>query len=142
MSRSIAVSIAALILLSAFFIYARSNRNPVLFSFGADPELPGGRILTVMNPFRQTSLEDAAEKLIHDLRSGDCEQILAKNNIRRGRMVCEMVKGSRSEREVWREDQSRECLLIYDLPDKGARLLVYFYRDEVGLTVGAISSIQ
>jgi hypothetical protein len=61
------------VLLGSFFLYARRFDRPVLFYYGASPEVPQGTAITIMNPLRDRKDEANAEWLIRDLRTDKCK---------------------------------------------------------------------
>ena len=53
----IAVVVVTL-LFAAFFLYAWKRPEPVLFYYGAAPEVPQGTTIAIMNPFRDKRSEE------------------------------------------------------------------------------------
>lgn len=59
---------------------ATASRRPVLISVSPDPTMVRPRNYCVMNPFRDRSPEQAADRLLSNLRAGDLAA-LAKMNV-------------------------------------------------------------
>jgi hypothetical protein len=56
--------------------------------------------------------------------------------------ICPTVEGTHRERLVWREDRDTGRMLVYELPEKSARLWIRFNREEGGLTVHWVSVLR
>jgi hypothetical protein len=130
-----------LLIVTAFLIYASRRPQPMLFYSGAAIEVPQGRIwLVVMNPFRDRTSEHTAERLIGDLKTDNCPEIIKEfSNDNR---ICPTVQGSHSERLIWRQDGPFTRVLVYDLTGKHARLWITFTREESGFGVRNVSLVR
>ena len=126
--------------IAGFFLYASRRPEPVLFYYGGGVEVPGGTALAIMNPFRDTVSERTAERLIADLRTGNCAAVIEElgNDPR----ICPTLEGTHRERLVWREDRGTGRMLVYELPEKRARLWIGFAREEGGFAVRSLSVIR
>jgi hypothetical protein len=127
-------------IVGSFLLYAWRHPDPTLFYLGAAVEVPQGRAIAVMNPFRDKTSERTAEHLIRDLKTGDCLKIIM--DFGDGNRICPAIQGSIFERLVWREDNPSARVLVYDLTGKGARLWITFNRDEGGFGVRSVSLIH
>jgi hypothetical protein len=112
----------------------------VLFYYGAAAEVPQGRVIVVFNPFRNRDSENTAERLIHDLRTGDCQRVVQSLNegMEYDARVCLVMHDTVRHSLVWREDG----MLVYDIPEKQARLWITFRRDEGGSEVSSVSVVR
>jgi hypothetical protein len=70
----IAIVVAGLILVPIFYLYITRNRA-VVFRYG-DRSSEQNAFL-IQNPFRERGPEDEAEKILQELKSGNCDRALA-----------------------------------------------------------------
>jgi hypothetical protein len=131
-----------------FLLYLGRSAHCVLYYYGASPaEVPQGTAVAILNPLRNRKDERNAEWLIRDLRTDTCEAIA------RGRLgadpaqVCPVMRGNSTASLIWLDPEGNTTSggirkLIYDLPDKKARLIVYFGADEAGWGVKTISVVR
>ncbi len=134
-----ALTIGALCLL-----YLKRTNHCFLYYYGAAPEdVPQGKASAVLNPLRNRKDERNAEWLIRDLRKAKCEEVsweLLADPTR----ICSTMRGNTKATLIWL-DHERGTIrggtrrLIYDLPDKKARLVIYFGADEPGWMVKTVS---
>ncbi len=128
----------------AFVFYAHKSRKVVLFYHGAAPEVPQERVIVVFNPFRTRESENTAERLMHDLRTGDCQCIV--QGLTRGMdydpRICVVMHAAGRHSLVWREDGVESRVLVYDIPEKEARLWITFQRHESGFGVAYVSVVR
>ncbi len=125
----------------AFFLYASHQHRAVLFYYGAAPEVPQGRSFAIMNPFRDRTSERTAERLIHDLKTSECQKILAQYNAEPD--ICPTVQGADRVSLSWREDGDSKRVLVYKLVGKReAKLWVLLVREEGGFGVQGISMVR
>jgi len=125
----------------AFFVYGSRRPEAVLFYYGGAVEVPNGRAIAVMNPFRDTASEGTAERLIRDLRTGNCQAIVKKFSDN-GPRICSVLQTTRRSRLVWRQDGNLNRTLVYDVPEKQARLWIGFAREEGGWQVRSVSVVR
>ena len=118
----------------------RQKDTPMLFHHGS-PEVPGGFAFAIMNPFRNRLPETIAERLMSDLHTRRCEEILS-NLHSDGDRICPAVREAESARLIWREDGETTRILVYDLPKSKSRLEIMSSREEVGFAVSAVSLIR
>jgi hypothetical protein len=126
---------------TAFLIYASRRPEAMLFYYGGAVEVPNGRAIAVMNPFRDTASEDTAGRLIRDLKSRNCESIV-KEFSDDGRRICSVLQTTHRARLVWRQDSVLIRTLVYDIPEKHARLWIGFAREEGGWQVRSVSVVR
>jgi len=104
--------------------------------------VPQGHAFAIMNPFRNRRSEEVAEKLIVDLRTSRCEQILLDLHSEDSR-TCSIMKENNRARLIWREDGSTSRVLVYHLPESESNLWITFGRDpEIGFTVTGVSLVR
>ena len=132
-------AVLAILLATALVFAARRNRV-MLFHHGT-PEVPQGHAFAIMSPFRDRSPEDIAEELMSDLRTNRCEQILRSLRSEDSR-TCSIMRANKSARLIWRQDNSTNRLLVYDLPESKSRLWITSHLDEVGFVVSGVSLIR
>ena len=138
------VGIACVILaglIGAFLIAAARSNRPVLYHYGASPEVPQGRSFTIMNPFRNRRPEEVANELMADLRTSRCEQIL-RDLHSADSPTCSIMSANKSARLIWREDGSTSRVLVYHLPESDSNLWIRSVRDEAGFGVDSVSLIR
>jgi hypothetical protein len=147
--RSRLLSVALVLALATFCgLYFNRSTHCVLYYYGASPEeVPQGTAFALLNPLRNRKDEADAEWLIRDLRTDKCEDIsrerLGTDPIR----ICQVMRGNTNASLIWVDPESDTSRggtrkLIYDLPDKKARLIVYFGADEPGWGVKTASVVR
>jgi len=147
-SRFAVAGAAAVVLGGSFCLYTRRFDHPVLYYYGASPEVPQGTAIAVLNPFRDRKDEANAEWLIRDLRTEKCEQIVRERLGTDPVRVCPVLRGSTRASLIWldperdRSKWARSRDLFYDLPETKSRLVVSFGNGEVGWGVNTISLIR
>ena len=138
----LALGSVLLILLTAFLIYAYKTPKPVLFYYGGGVEVPDGTAIPVFNPFRDRAHEKTARRLITDLQSARCEEVVRSFREDENR-ICSAIRGTKKSRLVWREDGPTVHLLVYEFPQTRSRLWITFDQgDESGWGVRHISLIR
>jgi len=143
----------ALLILGALVIgtlavvyYVRAN-HCVLYYYGAAPEeVPQGTAIAVLNPLRNRTDERNAEWLIRDLRTAKCEQV-SRELLADPTKICSTLRGNTKASLIWLDPESDTTKggtrrLIYDLPDRQARFIVYFRADEPGWGVKTVSVVR
>lgn len=100
-----------------------------------------------MDPLRNRKDEANAEWLIRDLRTNNCEQIARERLGTDPNRLCEVMRGNTKASLIWLDPESDTIRggtrqLVYDLPDKKARLIVYFGADEPGWGVQTASVVR
>jgi len=135
------VTTIVIVFTTGFFIYASRRTEAMLFYYGAAVEVPNGRAIAVMNPFRDTASEDTAGRLIRDLRTGNCETIVKQFSYD-GFRICSVLQTTHGARLVWRQDSILNRMLVYDIPEKHARIWIGFAREEGGWQVRSISVVR
>jgi len=131
----------AIVFTGALFVYASKRPEAMLFYYGGAVEVPNGRAIAIMNPFRDTASEETAERLIRDLRTGNCQAIV-KEFSDDGPRICSVLQTTRRSRLVWRQDGTLNRMLVYDVPEKQARLWIGFAREEGGWQVRSVSIVR
>ena len=124
-------------------LYAHRATDVVIFSHGT-PEVPQGRMFTIFNPFRDRTSEHTAERLIADLRSSRCADVVrsiegSENDDPR---VCEVMSHTEEYALVWRRDGESSRVLVYAVPQERARLWISFRREEPGFVVSSVTAIR
>jgi hypothetical protein len=134
-----ALTIGALCLL-----YLKRTNRCVLYYYGTEPdEVPQGTAIAVLNPLRNRKDERNAEWLIRDLRTAKCEEV-SRELLADPTQICSTMRGNTKATLIWL-DRERDTIrggtrrLIYNLPDKKARLVIYFGADEPGWMVKTVS---
>ena len=133
-------TVALGILLTVTLLWVSKKDSPILFHHGT-PEVPGGFAFAIMNPFRNRLPETIAERLMSDLHTSRCEEILS-NLHSDGDRICPAMQEAESARLIWREDGETTRILVYDLPKSKSRLQITFSREEAGFAVSAVSLIR
>jgi hypothetical protein len=125
----------------AFLFNASRSKDVVLFYHGAAAEVPQGRVVVVFNPFRNRDSENTAELLIHDLETGDCQRVVQalSSGTDYDPRVCLVMGSSGKHSLVWHEDGEQSRVIVYDIPEKQARLWITFRRHESGFEVSSVS---
>jgi hypothetical protein len=140
--------VAAFVLATSSVLYLTRSDHCVLYYYGASPEeVPQGTAMAVLNPLRNRKDEANAERLIKDLRSEKCEKISLERLSADPNRICPMMRGNSRASLIWLDPESDitrggRRKLIYDLPDKRARLIVYFAADEAGWGVTTASIVR
>jgi len=125
--------------------YLHRSTHPILYYYGAPPEeAPQGTAIAFLNPLRNRKDETNAEWLIRDLRTNHCEQIGRERLGTDPNRICEVMRGNTKASLIWLDPESDTTRggtrkLVYNLPDKKARLIVYFGGDEPGWGVKTAS---
>ncbi len=129
-----------LIAFTASLAYAYARRDqPMLFQHGT-PEVPGGRAIAVMNPFRSVTSERTAERLIRGLHTLECDKIIAPFSS--DNRICRVLRQDRQADLIGRKDGESCRVLVYDLPRSRSRLWVQFVRDQSGFEIRSVSLIR
>jgi hypothetical protein len=121
--------------------YAKRTKKIVLYYYGGAPEVPGGRAIVILNPFRDRLSEETAGRFISDLRTSKCRGILQDFSSDSQR-ICPVMSANRYARLIWRVDGESARVLVYDLPESKSRLWVTFALDESGWEVRKVSLIH
>lgn len=121
----ISVLLTATLPLAGLLLYIERTNKVVLFSHGT-PEVPQGRIFSIFNPFRDRTSEHTAEKLMDDLRTDKCEQIVREVNREENYdpRVCAVMGKTSGHSLLWRHDENSAKVLVYAVPEKQARLWI------------------
>lgn len=133
-------AVVGVLLSVAFLVYASRRHEVVLFYYGAAAEVPGGTAFAVMNPFRDQTSEHTARRLIADLRTSNCQTILKQFG--RQTDICTVLQSGRRATLVWRRDDESRRMLVYDIPEKQARLSISFSREEAGFVISSVSMVR
>jgi len=141
-----AIAAVAFFAALAFFYVHRFDR-PMLYYYGASPEVPQGRSIPVFNPLRDHNDEKLAERLIRDLRTPECERIVKERLQSEPAQVCPLLRSENRVRLIWIGPKQQQPfgasrLLYYDLPKAKARLSVYFGMDESGWEITTVSVLR
>lgn len=137
--------IVGIALLGLLVLYKVRSHHPVLYYYGAAAEeVPQGTAIAIFNPLRNRKDERIAEWLIRDLRTDKCEQISSGRLKVDPTRICSTMRGNTNATLIWLDPESDTSRggarrLIYNLPDKKARLVVYFGADDAGWMVKTVS---
>ena|SRR5271165_3720669 len=146
--RLLFVVLGVLALATLGALYFNRSTHCVLYYYGASPgEVPQGKAIALLNPLRNRRDEENAERLIRDLRTEKCEEISRERLGTDPTRICHVMRGNTKAALIWLDPPSDTIRggtrkLIYDLPDKNARLIVYFGVDEPGWGVKTASVTQ
>lgn len=144
----VVLGVVILAIAASVLLYAHRADRCVLYYYGASPEVPQGRAIAILNPFRDRKDESNAEWLIRDLRTSQCERIVQERLQADPSRICQVVRGTNRASLIWLDQppdfqaRSPSRQLIYDLPETHARLVIYFSRDEDGWGVSSASIAQ
>jgi hypothetical protein len=133
---------------SSFLAYTNRTTHPVLYYYGASPEVPQGAHIAVLNPFRDRKDEGNADLLIRDLRTEECEKITRERLRADPAKICPILRKNNAASLIWLDKEPGSGtprgsrVLVYDLPEQKARLFVYFSTDEVGWVVSTVSVLR
>lgn len=150
LSKSAGVKILLLgmsVFLVSVYLYAHRTDHPVIFYYGASPEVAGGTAIPVLNPFRSRNDEANAEWLIRDLRTSRCEQISVSFGVDPKR-VCPVLRKNTSASLICLEAQKDDGTwrtsrkLFYSLGGSRSRLEVVFRSTDVGWGVAGFELVQ
>ncbi len=114
-----AIIIAGVLAVGGFLLYASKTPRLVLFAHGT-PEVPQGRMWVIFNPFRDRTSEHAAERLIDDLRTDQCERIVREFDVaeKYDPRVCAVMNKTKAHSLVWRQDGESSKVLVYAITRK------------------------
>jgi hypothetical protein len=147
-TRSLLAGGVLLVCVSSFLAYTNRAAHPVLYYYGASPEVPQGTHIAFLNPFRNRQDEGTADFLIRDLRTEECEKITRERLRADPAQICPILRRSNTASLIWLDKEPSSGaprgsrVLIYDLPEQKARLLVYFGTDEVGWIESTVSVLR
>jgi len=145
--RLLFVALGGTVLATLCVLYLIRSTHCVLYYYGASPEVPQGRAIAILNPLRNRKDEANAEWLIRDLRTEKCEQISRERLGADPTKICDVMRGNTKASLIWLDPESDTTKrgtrkLIYDLPDKKARLVVDFAGDEYGWGVRTAAVVR
>jgi len=145
--RVLFVALGVLVLAAFCALYFNRSTHCVLYYYGASPEVPQGTAIALLNPLRNRKDEANAERLIRDLRTDECEEISRERLGTDPARICQVMHGNSKASLIWLDPESDTIRggtrkLIYDLPDRKARLIVYFGVDEPGWGVKTASVVR
>jgi hypothetical protein len=129
-------------------LYLIRSDHCMLYYYGASPgEVPQGTAIAFFNPLRNRKDEANAESLIRDLRTEKCDEISRERLGADPARMCPVMRDNTKVSLIWLDPESDTLKggtrkLIYDLPDKKARLVVYFGADEPGWGVKTASLVR
>lgn len=141
------VILAGLVVAALAVLYHVRSNHCMLYYYGAPPEeVPQGTAIALLNPLRNRADEKNAEWLIRDLRTTKCDEV-SKELLADPARICSTMHGNTEARLVWLDPPSDTMhggtrRLIYDLPARHARLVVYFGADEPGWGVKTVSVVH
>jgi hypothetical protein len=142
------VALGAMAVATFCGLYVNRSTHCVLYYYGASPEeVPQGTALALLNPLRNRKDEANAAWLIRDLRTDKCEQISRERLGTDPTWICQVMRSNGKASLIWLDPESDITKggirkLIYDLPDRKARLIVYFGTDEAGWGVKSASVVR
>src|SRR5271166_1978721 len=131
-SRILMIVAITLLLFGSVFLYIRRVDHPMVYYYGASPEVPGGTAIPILNPFRNQKDETNAERLIRDLKSTSCEQVARQRLAADAARICPILQNSTTSMLIWLDpertgnNRAQSRLLYYDLPESRSRLVVVF----------------
>jgi hypothetical protein len=136
------------VFLVALFLCSTRYERPMIFYYGASPEVPQGKAFRILNPFRRRKDEANAEWLIRDLRTNKCEQIVRERLGADPAQICPLLRYNERAVLIWLDPErdngewrkTRE--LYYDLPESRSRLVVGFGDSEAGWGVNTVSLVR
>ena len=111
----IAIVVAGLIVASIAILYI-SRSHPVIYrsGSGATAEQSG---FVIENPFRERGPEDEAEKMLRDLKAGNCEKVLALPAVNAETIADKCSREAASPLQTWsivdRSDIGKQTILVY-----------------------------
>ena len=145
--RVLVVALGGLVLAALCALSFNRSTRCVLYYYGASPEVPQGTAIAILNPVRNRKDEANAERLIRELRTERCEEISRERLATDPTTICRVMHGNTKASLIWLDAESDTIRggtrkLVYDLPDKTARLIVYFGADEPGWGVKTVSVVQ
>jgi hypothetical protein len=141
------VALTVALFAALVFLYAHRLDRPMLYYYGASPELPQGRAVSFLNPFRDRHDEGLAKWLIGDLRAAGCEKIVRERLQAEPAQICPVFRSNSRATLIWigliqHDPRGDSRQLIYDLPKNRARLNVYFGMDEPGWGIRTVSILR
>lgn len=139
--------LASLVGVFAVLYSIRSNHCVLYYHGSAPAEVPQGTVVAILNPLRNRTDERNAEWLIRELRTTKCEEILRTERMADPARVCPIMRGNTEAKLIWLDRESDTIRggtrqLIFDLPDKKARLIVSFGPDEPGWLLRGVSVVR
>jgi hypothetical protein len=141
--------IGTLIVAGLSLLYVQRVNHPLLYYYGASPEVPEGKAIAIFNPFRSRNDEKNAEWLIRDLATPKCDEIVRDRlSSHDASKICPVLRNNTIASLIWLEKPEivsswqRTRKLVYNLPQAHARLVVYFANQEFGWGVSTISLRQ
>ena len=150
-----AVVVFGLLLVAAGVLFLTRNSRPMLYYYGASPETPSGTAIPILNPFRDRANENSASYLLGYLRSNRCGEVVREYlpPLPDQATLCPAIEGTTTARLVWMEPiqtlkthnsqgsvfDMLERRLIYDIPERRARVTVVFTMTEVGFIPTTLS---
>ena len=146
--RLLIVALGAMAVATFCGLYFDRSTHCVLYYYGASPEeVPQGTAVALLNPLRNRKDEANAEWLIRDLRTDKCEQVSRESLGTDPTRICQVMRSNGKASLIWLDPESDTTRggirrLIYDLPDRKARLIVYFGTDEAGWGVKSASVVR
>ena len=140
---AIAVAVGLLGAFVCFRWYDSRSTRIVLYSHGT-LEVPSNRLFSIFNPFRDRTSEHTAERLIRDLQTDRCDQIVRKIDVVRGYdpRVCTVIGHASDYSLVWREDGQSAKELVYYIPQQRATMWIGFKREEGGYQIYSVSVVR
>jgi hypothetical protein len=139
--------IVVLAVAASIAMYKHRDDRCVLYYHGT-LEVPQGRAIAILNPFRNANDEANAESLIRDLRTNQCRQIVRERLHGNPDQICPTMQRGGAASLIWLDpppdfQQSRASrTLVYNLHESRARLFVYFARGEDGWGVSTASLVR
>lgn len=143
-----ALVVFGLLLVAAGVLFLTRTTHPMLYYYGASPETPTGAAFPILNPFRDRADENNADYLLGKLRSDHCVDVVREYlpPPPDQSSVCALIQGTTTARLVWMGPRQtlkthnslgsvfdmRVRRLIYDIPERHARVTVVFTMTEVG----------
>ena len=146
--RFLIATAAAVLLIGSLLLYSRRRDRPVLYYYGASPEVAQGTAIAILNPFRDRKDERNAEWLIRDLRTNKCEQIVRDRLSSNPARICAVMQRSTKASLIWLDPVGENAAwttsrdLYYDLPESRSRLVVHFGNSEPGWGVNTIDLLR
>ena len=100
-TRLLALGLVLVAAVASVALYNHRDERCVLYYYGAALEVPPGRAIAILNPFRNRDDEANAERLIRDLRTNQCEQIVRERLRGDPSQICPVMQTGARASLIW-----------------------------------------
>lgn len=111
----IAIVVVGLIVVSIAILYITRSHAVIYRSGGGSTAEQSGFVIE--NPFRERGPEDEAEKMLRDLKAGNCEKVLALPAVNAEIIADKCSREAASPLQTWsivdRSDIGKQTILVY-----------------------------